>query len=217
MSAEPAAESVVSLNVTEMREIMHRGRAVRTGIWKLPVEGRVAVGHEGLAGDEQADRRYHGGPDKAVYAYSVEDYAWWAPQLGREPEPGLFGENLTVEGLDLVEARVGERWRVGTVLLEISEPRQPCFKLGHKLEDMRFVRRFAKALRLGAYLRVIEAGELGAGDAIEVVERPDHDVTMGLLGRIVLEDRSLASRALAAPALSDGWRAWAIEQAARAA
>lgn len=217
MSAAPGEGSVVSVNVAEMREIHHRGRAVRTGIWKLAVNGRVAVGPDGLAGDEQADRRYHGGADKALYAYAVEDYAWWAAELGRELEPGLFGENLTVAGLDLVEARVGERWRVGTALLEVSEPRQPCYKLGHKMDDMRFVKRFAKALRLGAYLRVIQEGELGAGDRIAVVERPDHDVSMELLGRIVIEDRSLAALALAAPALSDGWRAWATEQAARTA
>jgi len=217
LSTAPGEGSVVSVNVAEMREIHHRGRAVRTGIWKLAVNGRVAVGPDGLAGDEQADRRYHGGADKALYAYAVEDYAWWAAELGRELEPGLFGENLTVAGLDLVEARVGERWRVGTALLEVSEPRQPCYKLGHKMGDMRFVRRFAKALRLGAYLRVIQEGELGAGDRIAVVERPDHDVSMELLGRIVIEDRSSAARALAAPALSDGWRAWVSEQAARTA
>lgn len=212
-----ARARVVAASVADVREIQHRGRPVRTGIWKLPVEGRVVVSPEGLAGDVQADRRYHGGVDKAVYAYSLEDYAWWVREAALGTYPGLFGENLTVEGLDLVDALIGERWRVGSTLLEVSESRQPCFKLGAKMGDMRFVRTFAKALRLGAYLRVIEPGDIGAGDPVEVVDRPDHDVTVEMLGRIVLGERALAARALAAPALSDGWRAFLEERAAKAA
>lgn len=208
---------LLSVNVAEAREIQHRGRAVRTGIWKLPVAGRASVGVEGIKGDAIVDRRFHGGADKAVYAYSAEDYGWWAGELDQKLEPGRFGENLTVEGIGLIQARVGDRWRIGDVLLEVSEPRLPCYKLGIKMEDPRFVRRFAKALRLGAYLRVIEAGEVAQGDAIEILERPDHGVTMELMGRSALEDRGLAATVLEAPALSAAWRAWAEERAAKTA
>lgn len=217
MAAAGDRGRVVAVNVGGMREIPYRGHAVRTGIWKEPAAARVAVEAEGLAGDVQADRRYHGGPDKAVYAYSLEDYAWWNESEAVTPSPGLFGENLTVEGLDLVEALIGERWRTGSALLEVSESRQPCFKLGRRMGDMRFVKRFARALRLGAYLRVIEPGDVGAGDAIEVVSRPDHAVTVQMLGRIKLAgENDLAPLALEAPALSAAWRGFLEERVAGA-
>jgi MOSC domain-containing protein YiiM len=199
---------VVSVNLASVRLILINGEPVKTGIFKLPADGRVAVGREGLEGDRQVDRSVHGGPDKAVYAYGTGDYAWWADELGRETEPGLFGENLTVEGIDPSHAEIGERWRVGSALLEVSEPRQPCSKLGAKMGDQRFVKRFAKALRLGAYLRVVEEGEIGAGDAIDVTGRPGHGVTVETLGRIAFGERELIDRALEAPALSPAWRGW---------
>ena len=218
MGARPAAGGrLLSVNLAEPREISHRGRTVRTGIWKLPAEGRVHAGEQGLAGDVVLDRRYHGGIDKAVYAYSTEDYAWWADELGEELEPGRFGENLTTEGIDLLDARVGDRWRVGGAVLEVSEPRTPCYKLGARMGNLGFVKRFARALRLGAYLRVIEPGKLGAGDEIALIERPEHEVTVALVGRARLHDGALAERLLAAPQLSDEWRRWAERTAAKAA
>lgn len=204
---------IESINVGRPRLIMINGQPVKTAIYKSPVEGPVHAGPEGLEPDRQADLSVHGGIDKAVYAYSVDDYLWWGEQLGRELTPGEFGENLTVAGIDLASTRIGERWHAGEALLEVSEPRQPCSKLGAKMGDPRFIKRFAKAMRHGAYLRVIEAGPLERGDPIEVIDRPDHDVTIELLGRIVFEDRSLAARALQAPALSPGWREWATELA----
>jgi MOSC domain-containing protein YiiM len=195
-----------SVNAAEFRLLQMRGRAVKTGIFKRPVEGRVGVGMEGLDGDHVADRRFHGGVDKALYAYGTEDYAWWAAELGRDWEPGLFGENLTVEGVDPSHAEIGERWRIGTAVLEVSEPREPCAKLATKLGERGFVKRFAQALRFGAYMRVPEPGELAAGDAIEIVERPGHGVTTEMLGRILFGDASLAPQALEAPQLSGPWR-----------
>ena len=131
----------------------------------------MAAARLGLHGDVQADRTVHGGADKAVYAYAREDTEWWEGELGRPLEHGAFGENLTLRGVALArthrgasEALVGERWRIGSVLLEVSEPRLPCWKLGARMGDPTMVKRFAKALRTGTYLRVIEAGELGAGD-----------------------------------------------------
>jgi MOSC domain-containing protein YiiM len=208
---------ILSVNVAEVRLIMINGQPVKTGIYKLPADGRLEVVEDGLVPDRQADLRVHGGPDKAVYAYGTEDIAWWSTELGREVEPGLLGENLTVEGLDPSHAEVGERWRAGTTLLEVSEPRQPCAKVGVKLGDPRFVRRFAEALRPGAYLRVIEPGDLGAGDEVEVVTRPGHGITMETLARVAFGDRELIDVALQAPALSPAWRNWLTERAALSA
>src|SRR5262249_11175939 len=159
--------------------VSYRGQQVMTGIWKEPVGGRVALRGVNVDGDEQADRKVHGGVDKAVYAYAREDYDWWEGELARSLDPGMFGENLTTSGLDLNQAVIGERWRVGSALLEVSEPRFPCFKLGLKMGTQRFIKQFAKARRPGTYLRIVEEGEIGAGDGITVSHRPQHGVTIG--------------------------------------
>jgi MOSC domain-containing protein YiiM len=193
------------VNVGQPRQVsVRRGRPVMSAIGKAPVDGRVRVAGVNLTGDDQADRRVHGGPDKAVYAYASEDAAWWARELGRELPPGMFGENLTTEGVDVSGAVVGERWRVGTVELEVCQPRIPCFKLGLRFEDPRMVRRFGEASRPGAYLRIVREGELGAGDAIEVISRPEHGVTVALVSDAILRDDSLRAAAAAAPELAEG-------------
>ena len=207
---------VVSVNLADIRTLPRRGKLVETGIWKLPAEGRVAVGTEGLAGDRQADRRVHGGPDLAVYAYATEDYAWWEQELRKPLPPGTFGENLTLDGIDVTDALVGERWSVGRALLEVTSPRTPCWKLAAKMEDPRFVKRFAKARRPGGYLRVIETGEIGAGDQVAVVERPAHGVTIRMVATAYLDDHSLAARILEAPQLPAEWRSWAKKRVAAA-
>ena len=120
---------------------------MQTAIWKAPVEGRVAVRGVNLDGDDQADRSVHGGPDKAIYAYAAEEVRTWEGELGRELGPSAFGENLTTEGIDVSGALLGERWRVGTTLLEVVQPRLPCFKLGMRMGDPAFVRRFGEASR----------------------------------------------------------------------
>jgi len=206
---------VLSVNVGRPREVRtERGRSISTAIWKHPVQGRVRVEGVNLAGDDQADRRVHGGPDKAVYAYASEDTAWWEARLGRTLGPGAFGENLTTAGLDPTAAVVGERWAVGSTLLEVRQPRLPCFKLALKMGDPLFVRRFADAMRLGAYLGIVRECELGADDAIEVVARPDHGVTVGLVAEVYLRDHARAGELLAAPALPASWRAWVLERPA---
>jgi MOSC domain-containing protein YiiM len=200
--------TVESVNVARPRLLLVNGQPRKTGIHKLPVEHPVELRDNAVAGDTVADTRVHGGYDKAVYAYAAEDYEWWSTELGRDLGPGDFGENLTTRGIDLREVVVGERLRVGGAVLEASEPRQPCSTLGAKMGDQRFVKRFAKALRLGTYLRIIEPGPVQAGDPIEVDERPAHDVTIGLLGRVLFEDRSLAPQILAATGeLTADWRA----------
>jgi MOSC domain-containing protein YiiM len=206
--------SLLSVNLADVRTIQRRGEPVQTGIWKLPAEGRVRARREGLEGDVQADRRVHGGADMAVYSYAREDTDWWESELGRPLGSGIFGENLTVGGVDVSGARVGERWRVGETVLEVSAPRIPCWKLGVKMGDPRFVKRFGRALRPGAYLRVIEEGTVGAGDAVELLERPEHEVTVALIAEARLADPSLIPRLLDAPALPAAWREWASDRAA---
>lgn len=201
---------VASLNVGRSRAIRTGKRSVSTAIWKSPVAGRVAVRGVNVDGDEQADRTVHGGPDKAVYAYAIEETRTWERELGRDLGHAAFGENLTTEGLDVSGALVGERWRIGTVLLEIAQPRLPCFKLGLRMGDPAFVRRFARASRPGAYLRIIEEGELGAGDTIdvEIEALPDHGVTMRLVSDALLTDHGLVPHVLEAPQLPEDLRDW---------
>ena len=207
-----SAAQVLCVNVGGVRTVEVGDRTITTAIWKSPVEGRVPVCGVNVSGDDQADREVHGGEHKAVYAYAWEDTLWWQKELGRDLEPGNFGENLTLCGIDVSAAVVGERWRVGSTLLEVSEPRFPCFKLGLRMGDPRFVKRFAAARRTGTYLRIVEEGDVGAGDPVEIRERPDHGVTIGVFAEAYLGDRSLARRLLDAPQVADDWKDWARER-----
>ncbi len=200
---------VESVNVGTPREISWRGQTVRTAIWKDPVPGQVAVRGNHVDGDEQGNPEVHGGYDQALYAYAAEDYEWWGGQLGRALAPGTFGENLTVRGIDVSGAVVGERWRAGGTLLEVSSPRTPCYKLGYRMGDQRFVRRFAAALRPGAYLRILTEGEIAAGDPVAVVHRPAHGLTVAEVSRIYFSDHAAADRLLQAPELPGAYKEWA--------
>ena len=202
---------VLSVNVGQAREFEYNGRPARSAIWKLPVAGRIAARGVNLAGDDQADRQAHGGPDKAIYAYAIEDIRWWEHELGRPLQPGEFGENLTTEGIDVNGGLVGERWEIGSTLLEVSEPRVPCWRLGVRMNDKHFPRLFIEALRPGAYLRILAEGDVGAGDEIRVVERPDHDLTIRDILRIYARDRAEVGRFLAIPRMSESWREWAAD------
>jgi MOSC domain-containing protein YiiM len=202
---------VLSVNVGPVREFEYGGRPARSAIWKSPVVGRIAVRGVNLAGDDQADRRAHGGPDKVVYAYAVEDARWWAQEIGRSFAHAEFGENLTTEGIEVNDALVGERWQIGTVVLEVSEPRVPCWRLGVRMNDKTFPRHFTGALRPGAYFRLVAEGDVGAGDEIRVVERPEHDLTIRDVFRIYTRDRHEVERLLAVPQMSASWRRWATD------
>ncbi len=173
----------------------------RTAIDKRPVAGRVAVRRLGLAGDQQANTKHHGGVDQAVYAYAREDLDWWAAELERPLRNGQFGENLTTAGVDVTGAVIGERWRVGSAVLEVSCPRIPCTVFQAWLGEARWTKRFTAEGRSGAYLRVLTEGELGEGDEIVVEHRPDHGLTIGESFRALTGDRSLAGRLLEAPEL----------------
>jgi MOSC domain-containing protein YiiM len=200
---------IEGISVATPRTTTWRGREIDSAIWKEPVTGRVAIAGINVAGDDQANREVHGGPDQAVYAYAREDYRALGEALGlAELPPGSFGENLTLDGVDVCGALVGERWRVGTALLEVRGPRVPCEKLGMRMGDPDFPRWFAKAGRPGAYLKIVEAGEAAAGDPVEVVDRPVHDVTVALIARAYHEDKRLAQSLLQAPELPDLWRGW---------
>jgi MOSC domain-containing protein YiiM len=200
---------VLSVNVGTVREFEYSGRPAKSAIWKFPVVGRITARGVNLAGDDQADRNAHGGPDKAVYSYAVEDARWWEQEIGRSLAHGEFGENLTTESIEVNDAFIGERWEIGTAVLEVSEPRVPCWRLGVRMNDKMFPRRFTEALRPGAYLRIVVEGDVGAGDEIRVVERPDHDLTIRDVFRIYTRDRHEVDRLLAVPQMSESWRRWA--------
>lgn len=171
---------LIAVNV--VHEII-RGPTRWTAIDKRPVPGPVVVNELGLVGDKQCDTRYHGGPDKALYAYAEEDADWWSAELGREIPPGLFGENLTTHGLDITGAVIGERWRIGGpktgILVEVRSARTPCGNLSGRMAIPRFHHRFARTGRVGAYLKVLSTGSVRAGNRILVVHRPDHGKTVG--------------------------------------
>jgi MOSC domain-containing protein YiiM len=200
---------VISVNVGQPRE--NPWKTIKlTGIDKRPAEGPVMVtrprakgmGLVGLAGDRVFDVREHGGPDRAVYAYAREDLDFWAAALGRPLPDGVFGENLTTEGADVNGAVIGERWRVGPALvLEASGPRIPCGTFQGWLAQAGWIKRFALSGLPGTFFRVIEPGEVQAGDEIEIVHRPDHDVTVALTFRALLVEPELLPRLLIADAL----------------
>ncbi|HEY1976048.1 MAG TPA: MOSC domain-containing protein [Candidatus Baltobacteraceae bacterium] len=204
--------SALSVNAGSVRTVPYNGKDVVTGIFKQPVAGPVAVAGVNLTGDDQADRSVHGGPDRAVYAYASEDYAWWKRELGRDVLPGTFGENLTTQGVDVNAALVGERWRIGTAVLQVTTPRFPCYKLAMKMDDPTFVKVFSAALRLGSYMRIVTEGTLERGDDIEVVHRPSHAMTIGEMSKIYLFERERL-RELLVPDIPDEWRQWIVEHA----
>lgn len=207
---------VLSVNVGGVREFEYNGRIAKSAIWKSPVQGRIAIRGINLDGDDQADREAHGGFDKAIYAYAIEDTRWWEEVIGKPLAYGQFGENLTTDGIEVNDALVGERWQVGTAVLEVSEPRVPCWRLGVRMGDNLFPRRFTEAQRPGTYLRIVVEGHVGAGDEIRVVERPDHNLTIRDVFRIYTRDRHEVEQLLAVPQMSESWRGWAEAQVRKA-
>lgn len=169
---------VVSVNTGRERSASWAGALRRTAIDKRPVAAAVQVGLLGLAGDEQVDKAHHGGTDQAVYAYAREDLDWWAARLGRELRDGMFGENVTTQGLDVTGAVIGEVWRFGEVVVQVTSPRIPCIVFRNWLDEKGWIKAFRQAGRPGAYLRVCESGTLRAGDPAEVVSRPEGSVTV---------------------------------------
>ena len=176
-----------------------------TGIDKRPVTDPVQVGRLGLIGDTICDIANHGGPDQAVYAYAEEDAAWWQSELADELSfplrPGSFGENLTLRGVEVNDAVIGERWRIGGVILQVATPRIPCSTFAGFWQVRQLVKRFTRAGRPGAYLRVLTEGQLQAGDPVTVLDRPAHGLTLRQTFRALTGDRSLVPLLLDAPEL----------------
>ena len=203
---------IISVNVSLAKDVSYRGRTVRTGIFKEPVPGKVRVGRLNIEGDDQADRRVHGvGFDMAIYFYPVEHYTFWEKELGRDGFPyGQFGENLTVEGLSEDTVRVGDTFRVGGTIMQVTQPRIPCYKLTMRMEEgADFPARFQESGRMGFYCRVLEEGDVDAGDPIELVDSDDGAVTIAEFIKVYLyESHEPASlkRVLASRFLSEPWR-----------
>lgn len=178
---------VLSVNLAIPGTLRTRGREIPTGIFKEPADGRVRLARLGLEGDIQADKRHHGGPEKAVYAYASEHGTYWKDTLGlaAPPPPGYFGENLTTQGLVEKDVAVGDVYRIGSALLRVTSPRSPCFKLGLRVGSPRFLKTFLESGRLGFYLRVAEEREVGPGDSIERVSRPEKPLFLPQLIRLL--------------------------------
>lgn len=208
---------VVSVNVGLPRETLWKGEAITTGIFKEPVEGPVRVVGVNLVGDGQADPAVHGSPDKAVYVYPAEHYPYWQEELDRDLPWGMFGENLTVEGVPLEnETAIGDRLRIGSAELVVTQPRLPCFKLGIRFNDAAMVRGFLRAGRTGYYARVATEGYLAASDQIELLARHPSTVPISEITRLFTRDRSDVDglrRVLAVDALPADWRARELHRA----
>jgi MOSC domain-containing protein YiiM len=208
---------VTSVNVGREETIDHGNRTFKTGIRKRPVVGAVFIGAEAVAGDTISDKQHHGGADQVVYAYSMDDYDWWSAQLGRELAPGTFGENLTIEGLPS-DMNVGDRLLVGDVLLEATAPRIPCSTLAAQMQDSGFGMAFRNAERPGIYFRVLNEGEVSAGDAVTYIENPAPVVSILDLYRLAYDlrpDPAAMERYLEAP-LAERLRASIEEKLATA-
>jgi MOSC domain-containing protein YiiM len=200
---------ILAICLSRQQTLEFNGRRAQTGICKQAVPGPVRVTKEGVEGDVQVDRENHGGADKAVYAYAVENYRHWETELGRHLPYGQFGENLAVSGMIDEAVHIGDIFRIGALECQVTQPRVPCFKLGLRMEDPGFVRRFHQSGRVGFYLRVLQEGELQPGDAIGLLQADP--------GQLNIRDAMLAlnknprqqeiiRRALEIPALSQAWR-----------
>ena len=207
------------MNVGLPREVAWKGKTVRTGIFKDPVDGPVALRRHNLAGDRQADLSVHGGPTKAVYVYPTQHYDYWRAELADDELAwGSFGENLTVEGVDEETTCIGDEFRIGTARVVVTEPRMPCFKLGIRFDRSDMVKRFLRSQRTGFYFGVLEEGVVQAGDSLErVAEHPD-GLRVADVTRLYTTERTnkeLLQKAISVAALPEGWRGYFAHQLER--
>ena len=206
---------VLSINITS---VVHQGEWTgsegRTGIDKRSVAGPIEFKNNGVVGDRIIDTHVHGGYDQAVYAYAHEDARWWEKEINEEIPAGRFGENLTTEGIDVNAALVGEQWKIGSVILEVSQPRIPCRVFAGFWKRATLIKDFTQAGRPGAYLRIIQEGTAQAGDAIEVIHKPDHSVSISDLFSAKSGERAKINEIKVIPQLSQGFKEWAEKIAA---
>jgi MOSC domain-containing protein YiiM len=207
---------VVSVNVGKPREVEWKGKIVSTSIFKEPVTGRVAMRRLNLDGDRQADLSVHGGAEKAVYVYPAEHYQFWRNEFPNMELPwSMFGENLTVEGLQEDTVNIGDQLRIGSAQVVVTQPRMPCYKLGIKFKRDDILKRFLVSGRSGFYLAVLEEGEVEAGDPITLIKRNENGVTVGDITRLYTSDKhNLAAlrKADTVEALPEGWREYFYER-----
>lgn len=201
---------ILSISRGEVRHVQHGDKQVSTGIYKYPVQGRVRVSGLGIDGDTQVDRKNHGGPDKALYVYSVENYHHWCAALGVDTlEHGYFGENLTVSSMPDDAVHIGDIFRFGKLRVQVTQPRVPCFKLGIRVGRSAFVEEFLKSGRVGFYVRVLEPGELEAGDPITQEVADPHRVSIQEAMQALLKgprQQEFIRKVLAVDALSAAWQ-----------
>ncbi len=207
---------LVSVNVGLPREVIWKGKTVTTGIFKEAVEGRVKVRFLNLDEDRQADLTVHGGADKAIYVYPVEHYEYWRGELPEMELPwGMFGENLTTVGLLEDSVNIGDRFRIGTAEVMVTQPRMPCYKLGIKFGRANMVKQFLDSRLTGFYFSVLQEGEVGVGDAMELISRDENNVTVADITRLYVrqrDDLQMLQRAAQVKALPDGWRDYFQQQ-----
>lgn len=203
---------IISLNVGRPRLVSHNGEPVSTGIFKEPIASRVMIRTLNLDGDRQADLSVHGGPSKAVYVYPAEHYKFWKGEFPEMDLPwGMFGENLTTTGLLETEINIGDKFRIGTAEVMVTQPRMPCYKLGLKFGRADIIKRFLQSERTGFYLAVLKEGEVGAGDELESLARDAHDVRVSDVTRLYTREKhsaALLSRAIEVEALPASWRVY---------
>ncbi len=201
---------LLSLNVARPRLIVYKGATINTGIFKQPVAGRVALRTLNLDGDRQADLSVHGGPYKAVYAYPSEHYEYWHKQLPEDDLPwGMFGENFTTEGFAEDDLHVGDRYRIGSSIVMVRQPRVPCYKLAAKFKRDEILQQFLRSGRSGFYLSVEQEGEVGPGDSFELLSQDDSAVTISEMNLLFFKEkynRKLLQKAVTTAALPDEWR-----------
>ena len=210
---------LISVNVGLPREVNWKGKTVRTGIFKEPVSDRVMVRSLNLNGDGQADLTVHGGLEKAVYVYPFEHYAYWRNELpDTELTLGSFGENFTVTGFREEALNIGDRFQVGTVQLMVTQPRMPCYKLGIRFGRPDIVKRFLASRRTGFYFSVLQEGEVGAGDTLELVSQDDNNITVADITQLYTREKTdpeLLHRAAQLEPLPGSWRDYFQEQSRR--
>jgi MOSC domain-containing protein YiiM len=209
-------QQVISVNVGLPRAVAWKGRTVVTGIFKEPVVGRIAVKRLNLEGDRQADLTVHGGLEKAVYAYPAEYYPFWREQFPEMELPwGMFGENLTIEGLLDTTVHIGDHFQVGSAHLMVTQPRLPCYKLGLKFGRDDILKRFLQSELTGFYFAVLKEGEVAAGDPIRLLHRDEHQVQVTDITRLYRKDKhnlDLLRRAMAVEALPEAWRDYFLQR-----
>lgn len=210
---------ILSVNVSYPKEVDFEGQKVTTGIFKEPIEGRIKLRTLNLDGDKQADLTVHGGPDKAVYAYPVEHYEFWHKLYPNMEMPnGMFGENFTIEGLMENDVNVGDVFEIGSAKVIATQPRMPCYKLGVKFGRMDVLKKFLVSGRSGIYFKVLEEGEVGAGDSIIQIHKDTNCVGISDIVRLYASDRKdikTMRRAVKVGALPEGWKDYFYEQIRR--